>query len=99
MPEHRRTTTSAEKARLRYFLWAMIEKHQPLCPICKQAFTLADALPPRGIDNLTEHHLDGDHENMAPSNRVLVHRSCHKQYHVKDNIRRPRENRVLGDYR
>lgn len=86
--KRRRTNLSNEKARLKYFLWSMIQLHQPNCWMCKEPFILADALPPRGTDNLTEHHKDGDHMNMAVGNRVLVHRICHKSHHVKDNIHR-----------
>jgi len=84
--KRRRTNLSNEKARLRYFLWMMIQKYQPNCGICGEPFMYLDILPPRGTDNLTEHHIDGDHMNMRLENRTLVHRICHKAYHVKDNI-------------
>jgi len=88
---HRRTNLSNEKARLKYFLWAMIEKYQPNCYMCKEPFIYDDALPPRGTDNLTEHHIDGDHMNMKLENRVLVHRICHKSHHTKDNINKEQD--------
>lgn len=56
--------------------------------MCKEKFIYDDVLPARGVDNLTEHHIDGDHMNMSLSNRVLVHRVCHKSFHTKDNIHR-----------
>ena len=90
--KHRRTNLSNEKSRLKYFLWSMIEKHQPNCYMCKEKFIRDDVLPPRGTDNLTEHHLDGDHQNMKPANRVLVHRECHKKYHVKDNLHKEKSD-------
>lgn len=86
MTARRRTNLSNEKARLRYFLWMMIRKYQPNCGICHTPFVYEDALPPRGTDNLTEHHKDGDHDNMKMENREIVHRRCHKGYHVYDNI-------------
>ncbi len=86
MTLHRRTNLSNEKARLKYFLWTLIEKYQPNCSICGEPFVYSDALPPRGTDELTEHHIDLDHQNMCLSNRTLVHRVCHKSYHTKDNI-------------
>jgi len=97
--QRRRTNISNEKARLRYFLWMMVRKYQPDCYICHLPFIYDDALPARGTDNLTEHHLDGDHDNMLMENRCLVHRTCHKSFHTKDNIRKKKENRVLEDYR
>jgi len=84
--KRRRTNLSNEKARLRYFLWMMIQKYQLNCYLCGEPFVYLDALPPRGTDNLTEHHIDGDHMNMKLENRTLVHRICHKAYHTKDNI-------------
>lgn len=79
---------SQEKQRLKYLLWRMIEKYQPNCYICNKPFVREDVLPPRGVDQLTEHHIDGDHQNMKPSNCKLVHRRCHKSHHTKDNINR-----------
>jgi len=84
--KHRRTNLSNEKARLKYFLWFMIQKYQPCCYECGEPFIRDDVLPARGTDELTEHHLDGDHQNMKLANRALEHRHCHKQYHIKDNI-------------
>jgi len=80
--------TSQEKQRLKYFLWRMIEKFQPNCIICNKPFVREDVLPSRGTDNLTEHHIDGDHDNMKPSNTGLTHRRCHKAHHTKDNVNR-----------
>jgi hypothetical protein len=84
--KHRRSNLSNEKSRLKYFLWTMIQKYQPRCYFCNEPFSYEDVLPPRGTDNLTEHHKDGDHQNMRLDNRTLSHRTCHKTHHVKDNI-------------
>lgn len=84
--KRRRSNLSNEKSRLKYFLWYMIQSHQPNCWMCGEPFKYDEALPKRGTDNLTEHHKDGDHQNMNLANRCLVHRECHKAYHVKDNI-------------
>ncbi len=81
----RKTKTSYSKSRYRTFLWLMIQKYQPLCPICKQPIT-DDDLPTRGTDSLTEHHVSGVHEDNRLENRVIVHRRCQKSYHAKDNI-------------
>lgn len=82
----RKSTLSNEKQRLKQLLWLMIRKFQPRCCICGEPFIYADILPSRGVDRLTDHHLDGDHDNSDPENRSLAHRRCHKAYHVKDNI-------------
>ena len=82
--------TSQEKQRLKYLLWRMIQKYQPNCGICNKPFVRDEVLPPRGTDGLTEHHLDLNHMNMKSENCVLVHRTCHKSFHVKDNIGKKR---------
>jgi len=81
-----KTKVSYEKSRLKELLWMMLQKHQPRCTICGELFSKDTDLPSRGSDQLTEHHLDGNHYNNDLSNRVLVHRSCHKSHHAKDNI-------------
>lgn len=82
------TKLSQQKQRLKYFLWRMIQKYQPNCCICNEPFVREDVLPPRGTDNLTEHHEDGNHMNMKHSNCGLCHRRCHKAHHTKDNVNR-----------
>ena len=81
-----KSSLSYEKARLKELLWLMILRHQPVCPICKQHFNKDEVLPARGSDQLTEHHLDHNHYNNEPANKVLVHRSCHKGHHTSNNI-------------
>ena len=82
----KKSTLSYEKARLKELLWLMVEKYQPTCSICHQPFKREDILPPRGADQLTEHHVDGNHYNAELVNRELVHRECHKRHHSKNNI-------------
>ena len=77
---------SYEKSRLKELLWLMIQKHQPTCPLCSKEFLKAEELPSHGVDQLTEHHVDGNHYNNKTANRVLVHRTCHKRHHTKNNI-------------
>lgn len=86
--KRRRTTISAEKTRLKHLLWAALQIYQPNCYLCKEPFVYTDVLPSRGVDNLTEHHKDGDHMNMRIDNRAFTHRVCHKSYHTKDNVNR-----------
>lgn len=37
--------------------------------------------PPLDLD-ITEHHIDGDHDNNVPSNIALCHDTCHKRHHA-----------------
>lgn len=82
------SNTSWQKTHLKELLWTMLQKHQPNCYVCGKPFIYKDIFPIRKTDLLTEHHLDGDHMNMSSSNRVVVHRSCHKAHHTKDNVHR-----------
>jgi len=77
---------SWQKTHIKELLWLMIIKHQPNCYLCDKPFSLKLDFPKRMTDLITDHHIDGDHMNMTPSNRVLVHRSCHKSHHTKDNL-------------
>ena len=74
---------SWQKTHLRELLWTMIQKHQPNCYTCGKPFTQAD-FPKRMTDLITEHHIDGNHMNMKIDNRTLVHRRCHKSYHMRE---------------
>ena len=33
--------------------------------------------------DVTEHHVDGNHENNHPDNLAFCHEKCHKSYHAK----------------
>lgn len=77
---------SYEKSRLKELLWLMMEKFQPACYICKEQFKKSDVLPSRGVDQLTEHHIDINHYNNDLANRTLAHRTCHKRLHTRHNI-------------
>ena len=87
----RKTDTSYVKGRYRTFLLLLLQKYQPFCPICGQPITEAD-LPTRGKDSLTEHHVNGVHEDGRLENRVIVHRRCQKSYHTKDNLNSKERN-------
>lgn len=89
----RRTGLSSEKQRLKQLLWLLIRKYHPNCCICGEPFVYEDILPSRGVDQLTDHHFDGDHDNSDPQNRGLAHRRCHKKHHVKDNIQKEKHGR------
>lgn len=82
----RKTKTSYAKSRLRDLLILLLQKHQSSCPLCHEPFDPETDVPVRGVDKLTEHHLNGVHEDSRLENRVIVHRTCHKKYHAKDNI-------------
>lgn len=40
--------------------------------------------------NITQHHLDENHDNNTPENIVLSHQSCHKRHHALLVFRRLR---------
>lgn len=79
----RRSPLSWQKTHLRDLLLLVLTKYNIRCYTCGEPFTLAD-FPPRKTDLITEHHIDLDHMNMSIDNRVLVHRRCHKSYHMKE---------------
>ncbi len=79
---------SWQKIHLRDLLWLLIQRYHPNCYVCGKPFSLKDDFPKRLTDLITEHHIDGDHMNMALSNRVLVHRRCHKVHHMTDRRNR-----------
>jgi len=79
-------SVSYEKSRLKELLWMMIQIHQPCCFFCNKPFRKSEILPSRGVDQLTEHHIDGNHYNNDPSNRTLAHRTCHKRSESGKNI-------------
>ena len=72
---------SQQRAHLRDITLLILQKYDVHCSLCGRAFTAAD-FPARATDLLTEHHIDGDHSNASIENRVVVHRSCHKSYHM-----------------
>ena len=77
---------SYEKSRLKELLWTMIVRYQPNCILCGEPFVKEDILPSRGVDQLTDHHIDGNHYNNDPTNIAKAHRTCHKRHHTKNNI-------------
>lgn len=62
------------------------------CMLCNQALMpselatekLGHSTPTPVKVQTTIHHVDGNHENNAPSNRAVVHRVCHKRHHARD---------------
>ena len=80
------SSVSYEKSRIKQLLWVMLQEYQPVCPMCELPFVMSDVLPSRGVDKLTEHHKDGNHFNNTRGNRELVHRTCHKAHHTRNNI-------------
>jgi len=70
-------------SRLKLFLKFMFEKYQPKCYFCHEVLDWKEFYRNMngGMDNLTEHHLDGQHWNDEIKNRELCHRKCHSKYH------------------
>ena len=78
---------SWQKTHLKELLWLLTQKYQPNCYTCGKPFNLKTDFPKRMTDLVTEHHIDLDHMNMSLDNRVLVHRSCHKSFHMGERRR------------
>lgn len=83
MSEASSAKASWQKKHLQEILLFTLQKYNINCWHCNKPFTLAD-FPIRKTDLITEHHLDLNHMNMKLENRTLVHRSCHKSFHMKD---------------
>ena len=54
----------------------------------------------RGINILTIHHIDGDHNNNVYDNTILLCHNCHHKYHQNrglslDDIKKRKENRDI----
>lgn len=61
------------------------------CYFCKKALSPAadawtgygDSVGPKLLENITFHHIDGDHSNKDPKNEAPCHTRCHKGWHRK----------------
>jgi hypothetical protein len=86
-----------ELAAARELLWFLLAKET--CFFCKHSILTAEdrellrewvrfgnrQTPPcASILSITEHHLDGDHENNDPDNIALSHSCCHKRHHANE---------------
>ncbi len=50
------------------------------CALCGQ----------KGIENLTEHHIDGNDKNNEYDNRIVLCQNCHCRFHSKKEINKER---------
>lgn len=78
----KRTRIYRRYARIRTFLLHLIEKYEVKCFFCGKQLTEAD-IPLRKVDRITEHHIDGNHDNNDILNKAFAHRSCHKRHHME----------------
>lgn len=79
----------AKSERYKKFLKYMFEKYEPECCFCHQKLdwrSFYRNISGLGMDDITEHHLDGNHSNDVISNRTLSHRKCHLKYHRQKEI-------------
>ena len=87
---------TAKLERTKFFIKYFCEKYQPKCHLCGKAMDWKEFYPTKKVmdmnelktfnkhnDNWVEHHLDCNHDNNDINNRVLVHKSCHKKYHIQ----------------
>ena len=73
------TLTYKRTRQLKQISTYFLEKYKPKCYLCKELLTKKD-LP----DNITEHHINGDHNDNRPENKALAHETCHRKYHYKE---------------
>jgi len=73
------TLTYKRTRQLKQISKHFLEKYQPKCYLCHELLTEKD-LP----DNITEHHINGDHFDNRPANKALAHETCHRKYHYKE---------------
>lgn len=59
-----------------------------VCHFCKEPLSYSpefkehgNAVGPKFVEELSIHHVDGNHENNEETNKALSHRKCHKSYH------------------
>jgi len=86
----KKSKLSKRKGRLREFLILLLKKYDVRCYFCGEPITEED-LPPRGGDKLTIHHLNGNRDDNSVENLVLVHRRCHKAYHLRQTKNKAKE--------
>jgi len=73
------TLTYKRTRQLKNLSLHFLEKYKPKCFFCHQSLTEKD-LP----DNITDHHINGDHNDNRPANKALAHETCHRQYHYAE---------------
>jgi len=74
----------AKAERYKQFLRFFFEKYEPECCFCGKKLdwrTFFRNMNGKQLDDITEHHLDGNHSNANIGNRILAHRNCHLKYH------------------
>lgn len=67
------------RARLHSLIEYFVKTHEPLCQFCKEHVTLEDVRN----NKWTIHHIDLNENNEDIHNKTLVHRGCHRSYHMK----------------
>jgi hypothetical protein len=74
------TLTYKRTRQLKQLCTHFLEKYKPKCFFCHQPITEKD-LP----DNITEHHINGDHNDNRPENKALAHEiPCHRRHHYEE---------------
>lgn len=74
---------SSKLARSKEYLKFLFQKYEVKCYFCGEKLN-PDAFYPRKakthLDDFLIHHIDGNHNNERPANKVFVHRTCHGEY-------------------
>jgi len=85
-----RTSTRNELAKLRELVRHLADGR--VCHFCQEALLTPAQLagtPGSGrgrplIAHLSEHHIDGNHDNNTIENRALSHATCHRRFHLAE---------------
>lgn len=56
-----------------------------LSPNAEKFVTHGNSVGPKFEDQITVHHIDGDHSNNAEENKAPCHTKCHKSFHRTQN--------------
>jgi len=73
------TLTYKRTRQLKQISASFLEKYKPKCFFCGEVLTKKD-LP----DNITDHHINGDHNDNRPENKAFAHETCHRKHHYED---------------
>jgi hypothetical protein len=75
-PNGSRWTLSYKRTRqMKQINQYFLEKYKPKCYFCHKPLTAKD-LP----DNITIHHINGNHDDNRDENKALSHETCHRKY-------------------
>ena len=93
---------SAKYERSKQMIKYFVEKNEPRCFFCGDKLdwkVFYRNLSGEKMDDWTEHHINHNHYDNRPENRIMAHRGCHRKHHRIDDMKVIREEqaKVLKD--